>query len=54
VKEIAIGAKKAELVTPHPKGSYEFVEEGKTVTKLTISDPDAFWRNSKVLVIATN
>ena len=54
VKEIAIGAKKAELVTPHPKGSYEFIEEGKTVTKLTISDPDAFWRNSKVLVIATN
>ncbi len=54
VKEIAIGAKKAELVTPHPKGSYEFVEEGKSVTKLTISDSDAFWRNSKVLVIATN
>lgn len=54
VKEIAIDAKKAELVTPHPKDSYEFVEEGKKVAKLVISDPDAFWRNSKVLVIATN
>jgi len=54
VKEISIGAKKAELVSPHPKDSYEFVEEGKTVTKLTISDPTAFWRNSKVLVIVTN
>lgn len=54
VKEISIGAKKAELVSPHPKDSYEFVEEGKTITKLTISDPTAFWRNSKVLVIVTN
>ncbi|MCF8465003.1 MAG: hypothetical protein K9G41_09185 [Flavobacteriales bacterium] len=54
VKEIAIGTKKAELVSPHPKGSYEFVEENKTVTKLSISDADAFWRNSKVLVIVTN
>ncbi len=54
VKEIAIGAKKAELITPHPKGSYELVEEGKSVAKLLISDPDAFWQNSKVLVVVTN
>jgi chromosome segregation ATPase len=54
VTEIAIDAKKAELVTPHPKDSYEFVEEGKKVTKLVIDDPDAFWQNSKVLVIVTN
>ena len=54
VTEIAIDAKKAELVTPHPKDSYEFVEEGKKVSKLTISDPEAFWQNSKVLVIVTN
>lgn len=54
VKEISIGAKKAELVSPHPKDSYEFVEEGKTVTKLTISNPTDFWKNSKVLVIVTN
>lgn len=54
VNEIAIGAKKAELITPHPKGSYELVEEGKSVAKLLISDPDAFWQNSKVLVVVTN
>lgn len=54
VKEIAIDAKKAELVTSHPKGSYEFEEQNKKVTKLVISDPDEFWRNSKVLVIVTN
>ena len=52
--EIAIDAKKAELVTPHPKDTYEFVEEGKKVTKLVISNPTAFWQNSKVLVIVTN
>lgn len=54
VTEIAIDAKKAELVTPHPKHTYEFVEEGKKVTKLVIDDPEAFWQNSKVLVIVTN
>ena len=54
VTEIAIDAKKAELVTSHPKHTYEFVEQGKKVTKLVIDDPEAFWQNSKVLVIATN
>lgn len=54
VTEIELDAKKAELVTPHPKHTYEFVEEGKKVTKLVIDDPTAFWQNSKVLVIATN
>jgi len=54
VTEIAIDAKKAELVTSHPKHTYEFVEQGKKVTKLVIDDPEAFWQNSKVLVIVTN
>ena len=52
--EFPIDAKKAELVTPHPKHSYEFVQDGKMVTKLTITDPTEFWQNSKVLVIVTN
>ena len=54
VTEIAIDAKKAELVTSHLKHTYEFVEQGKKVTKLVIDDPEAFWQNSKVLVIVTN
>lgn len=54
VTEIPLDTKKAELVTSHPKHSYEFVEEGKKVTKLVISDPTEFWQNSKVLVIVTN
>lgn len=54
VTEIAINTKKAEIVTSHPKHTYEFVEEGKKISKLVIDDPEAFWQNSKVLVIITN
>jgi chromosome segregation ATPase len=54
VKEIAINGKKPELVTPHPKLSYEFVGDSKSTEKLVINDPEAFWQNSKVLVIAIN
>jgi DNA repair exonuclease SbcCD ATPase subunit len=53
VKEITIASKKAELVTTHPEGSYEFVknENGKLVEKLVIKDPEKFWSVSKYLVI---
>jgi len=54
VTEIAIDAKKAEIVTSHPKHTYEFVGNNKKVEKLMIDDPEAFWQNSKVLVIITN
>lgn len=52
--EFPLDAKKAELVSPHPKDSYEFVEEEKKVTKLKITDPSEFWQNSKVLIITIN
>lgn len=53
--EIVIDSKKAELVTPHPADSYEFVEgDNKKIEKLLVKDPEAFWQNSKVLVIVTN
>ena len=56
VTEVAIDAKKAELVTPHPKHTYEFVqaEGSKKIGKLVIDNPEEFWQNSKVLVIVTN
>ncbi len=55
VTEIELNGKKPELVTSHPKHTYEFVMgEKNKVEKLTITDPDEFWRNSKVLVIITN
>ncbi|MDB4655308.1 hypothetical protein OAE48_00520 [Flavobacteriales bacterium] len=55
VTEIELSGKKPELVTSHPKHTYEFVMgEKNNVEKLVIDDPDAFWQNSKVLVIVVN
>ncbi|MCB0753998.1 MAG: hypothetical protein KDB98_00280 [Flavobacteriales bacterium] len=55
VTEIELSGKKPELITPHPKHTYEFVMgEKNKVEKLVINDPDAFWQNSKVLIIVTN
>ncbi len=55
VTEIPLSGKKPELVTSHPKHTYEFVIGDKNqLEKLVIDDPDAFWQNSKVLVIVTN
>ncbi|MCF8259020.1 MAG: hypothetical protein K9J06_15805 [Flavobacteriales bacterium] len=51
--EFAIGAKKAEIVSTHPSSTFEVVGN-KTADKLVVSDADAFWKNSKVLVIVTN
>lgn len=53
--EFAIETKKVELITPHPVGSYEFIEGGdKKIEKLLIKDPKSFWQNSKVVVLVTN
>lgn len=55
VTEIELSGKKPELITSHPKHTYEFVMgEKNNVEKLVIDDPDAFWQNSKVLVIVFN
>jgi hypothetical protein len=45
--EIALGAKKAKLVTSHPDGSYR-LEGGN---KLVVTDANAFWSISKYLVV---
>jgi len=50
-KKIAIFASKAELITTHPKGSYEFESNNKKIDNLIITDPKAFWSVSKYLVI---
>lgn len=48
-QEITLAAKKASLATTHPAGSYR-MDGG---TKLTITDPNAFWSVSKYLVVVT-
>jgi len=48
---VDLGVKKAHLVTEHPKGSYTIVEEGDELAYLQITDPAAFWRMSKYMVV---
>ena len=50
-KEINIYAKRAELLTTHPAGSYQLVKDGKGLLVLNILDPAEFWSVSKYLVI---
>ncbi len=52
---IPVESKKVELVTSHPKDSYELVQDSThhQVDKLVILDPDKFWESSKYLVMIT-
>ncbi len=53
LSRVAIGAKGVNLVSSHPEGSYQLVEGAKNVVEeLVIKDQNAFWRNSKILVIS--
>lgn len=49
-RSFLIYADKAELITPHPKGSYKFYGEDK-MDSLVVTNPDEFWRATKYLVI---
>lgn len=49
--EFPLNAKKAELVTAHPSDSYKLDTKDKKVVKITITNPDKFWKASKYLVI---
>jgi hypothetical protein len=51
VKEIALNAKSAKLITTHPKGSYKLDGTDKKVDKIVILNSDDFWSASKYLVI---
>jgi hypothetical protein len=48
---IPLFAKRAKLVTAHPKNSFALEKDKNKVTYLKIKDPDAFWRMSKYLVV---
>ena len=52
---IPVFAKKLELVTAHPKDSYELAwNENDQIEKLVILDPAKFWNSSKYLVVKVN
>lgn len=50
---VAVGGRKATVVTPHPEGSYELVfNADKRVERLVIVDPAKFWESSKMLIVS--
>ena len=50
---IPIYSKRAELVTTHPRNSYEWVEDDQGISWIRIKNPDRFWESSKYLVVVT-
>lgn len=50
-KEVKLYSKRAELLTTHPKGSYELVKDDKEQLILKITNPNQFWSVSRYLVI---
>lgn len=53
-KAFLIYADKAEVVTNHPKGSFEIKGEDGRADSLVVTDPEAFWKATKYLVIKVN
>ncbi|XOV93840.1 MAG: hypothetical protein ACFHWX_03825 [Bacteroidota bacterium] len=48
-----VNSNKVNLVTEHPKGSYEVVtDENEVVQYIDVTNPDEFWKISKYLVIS--
>lgn len=50
-KEIKLYSQRAELLTSHPKGSYELAKDAKGQLVLKITNPNQFWSVSRYLVI---
>jgi archaellum component FlaC len=52
VTTIPVNAKNAKVITNHPASSYKVDLDGKKMARsITITNPDAFWRSSKYLVV---
>lgn len=54
LSRIAFESSKAELVTFHPEGSYQFLEENDRIKGLEIVKANEFWKSSRFLVIMTH
>jgi chromosome segregation ATPase len=54
ISTIPIDAKDAQVITNHPTGSYTIQHAGKEISSLVITDPEQFWKSSKVLVVVVN
>jgi hypothetical protein len=48
---LSIDRKKAELLSNHPRSSYEWEMEDKTIKALIVKDKEAFWKSGSTLVV---
>ncbi len=53
VTEITLNAKKAKVLSVHPTGTYSLEVDTNGMQVLKISDPKAFWEQTKYLVVQT-
>lgn len=51
---LPLEAKKAELVSKHPSGTYQFTKDGQGKVSLIINDTNKFWSLTKYLVVKVN
>ena len=52
-KSYPVFSERVELITEHPDGSYEWVEENNQIAYMVINDPKEFWKISKYAVLET-
>ena len=50
-KSYPVFSERVELITEHPDGSYEWVEENNQIAYMVINDPKEFWKISKYAVL---
>ena len=52
--QLEIPSAKPKIISNMPKKSYKIEKTGKDVSVLTITDPAAFWSQTRYLVVQTN
>ena len=53
IERIPIGKNRVRIVTIHPETSYILIKgDNNQIEELVITDKDAFWQNSRMLVIS--
>lgn len=53
IERIAIGHKGVKIISSHPENSYMLVQGSKNIVdELVVTDKDAFWKTSKILVVS--
>lgn len=49
--EIPVSGKKLKIITKHPESTYSLERQDDNITKISINDPENFWKVSKYLVV---